>query len=327
MNKMNLAFNDPEREIDFKKIYTILLKDIKWLIIIPIITVILSIIYVLFIAKPIYTSETTLLLTGNQSKLSSLVGQFGFSIPSMNENVDYLSAETLPQILSSRTLAKSILLTVFDSREIDEPSTLLNIITNEKDIANADSNEIMTRAMKYISQNVLSIQHIRNTPLFLLRVNSPEPQLSAEISLAVINNLEKLQSEFTKIEILDTKDFISERLVDVQNELFQAETKLKYFREQNLQINLSPSHLLEQERLQREILVHTQIYISLKQQFEQVKIEEMQNKSILKIVDPPNIPINHSKPKRKRIVIISGLMGILIGGIIAVAKNYWEEHF
>lgn len=323
MNNMNSTYNDSEIEIDLKKIYLSLVKGIKWVIITPLIFVSISIIYVFFIAKPIYTSETTLLLItsgGNQSKLSGLAGQFGFSFPSQNDNVNYLSAETLPEILSSRTLAKSILNTVFDSREFDEPASLLNIFANQKDIASADSNKTIIRAIKYV-QNILNIRQIKTTPMFLLQVNSSEPQLSAEISSVVINELEKLQSDFTKHELLDKKEFISERLDDVQNELNQAETKLKTFRENNLQINLSPALLLQQERLQREIEIQTQIYISLKQQFEQVKIDEAQNKSFLKIVDPPNVPIYPSKPKRKKIVILSGLMGLMIGGIIAIKKK------
>lgn len=322
----NDDFNNSEIEIDLKKIYLSLKKGIKWLIIIPSVTSILAIIYVLFIAKPIYTSETTLLLVsggGSQSRLGGLASQFGFSLPSMDGKVNYLSAATLPEILSSRTVARSILFTTFDSREFDKPTSLLNIITDQKDIANADSNEIMTRAIKHI-QNILEIKQIKNTPMFILLVNSPEPQLSAEISSAVITELEQLQSDFTKHELLDQKEFISERLVDIQNELNQAETKLKKFREQNLQISLSPTLLLHQERLQREIEIQTQIYISLKQQFEQVKIEEAKNISSLKIIDPPNIPIYHSSPKRKRTVVIYGLMGLMIGGIIAVVKNYKE---
>lgn len=322
----NNDFNDLEIGIDLKKIYLSLKKGIKWLIITPSITVIIAVIYVFFIAKPIYTSETTLLLvnssSGNLSRLGGLASQFGFSLPSLDDNVNYLSAETLPEILSSRTVARSILFTTFDSREFDKPTSLLNIITDQKDISNADSNKIITNAIKHISQNILDIKQIKNTPIFLLLVNSPEPKLSAEISSVVINELEKLQADFTKHELLNEKEFISERLAEIQNELFQAETKLKTFREQNLQISLSPTLLLHQERLQREIEIQTQIYISLKQQFEQVKIEEAQNRSWLKIIDPPNVPIYHSKPKRKITVIFSGLMGLMIGGIIAVVKYY-----
>lgn len=322
----NNDFNDSETEIDLKKIYLSLKKGIKWVIITPLIFVIISIIYVFFIAKPVYTSETTLLLvnssSGNLSRLGGLASQFGFSLPSLDDNVNYLSTEILPEILSSRTLARSILFTDFNSKEFDKPTSLLNIITDQKEIDSADSNKIIANAIKHISQNVLAIKQIKNTPMFTLLVNSPEPQLSAEISIGVIKELKQLQSNFTKHELIDQKEFILERLAEVQNELFQAETKLKTFRENNLQINLSPTLLLHQERLQREIEIQTQIYISLKQQFEQVKIEEAKNISSLKIIDPPNIPIYHSKPKRKLIVIISGLMGLMIGGIIAVVKNY-----
>ncbi len=334
MNNMKTINNDGLNnddwlvKIDYKKLYSSLVKGIKWLIIMPLITGIISIIYVFFIVKPTYTSETKLWLvnssSSNQTSLRGLASQFGLSIGSQNNVVDYLSTETLPEILSSRTLCESVLNSVFDYREFDKPISLLNIFTSQQDIVNADTNEIMTRAIRRV-RRILDIKQIKNTPMFLLRVKSPGPKLSAKISLVVIKNLEKLQSDFTKLELLNKKEFISERLETVQNELFQAETKLKNFREENLQINLSPTLLLQQERLQRDIEVQTQVYISLKQQFEQVKIEETHNRSFLKIVDPPDIPIHHSSPQRKRTVIFSGILGFIIGGIIAVKKNYWGK--
>ena len=94
----NDNFEDSELEIDLKKIYLSLKKGIKWVVITPSIIVAISIIYVLFIAKPIYTSETTLLLVnsgGDQSKLTSLAGQFGFSLPSSQDgNVKYTGKDT-----------------------------------------------------------------------------------------------------------------------------------------------------------------------------------------------------------------------------------------
>ena len=47
MNNINTTNNDSEIEIDLRKIYLSLVKGIKWLFIIPAITVIIAVIYVL----------------------------------------------------------------------------------------------------------------------------------------------------------------------------------------------------------------------------------------------------------------------------------------
>lgn len=144
-------------------------KGIKWIILIPTIAVIISIIYVLFIAKPIYTSNATLLLVnsgGSQSKYSSIASQFGFSLPSSTANMDYISIETLPEILTSRTLAKSIMYKKFNSLENSESTSLVDIVTGNNDVTNTGSNKVVLNVVKYISGEMLKINQIKNTSMF-----------------------------------------------------------------------------------------------------------------------------------------------------------------
>jgi len=324
----NNDFNDSEIEIDLKKIYQSLKKGIKWVLIIPSITVIIAVIYVLFIAKPVYTSEAKILLAGSENYKSSLMGlasQFGFSLPSSSGEVTYLSPENLPEILMSRTLTRSILFSKFESIDYNEPRPYFDILFDESIIAESDSNELIDQGINYISDRVIGVKQIVNTNIFIILANTPEPLLSAQVANRIMLELEDLQSEFSQNELGNQKVFVNARLSEVEAELYKAESRLKLFREQNLQINLSPTLMLEQERLLRDIEIQTQLYISLKQQSEQIKIEENKNGSYLKIIDEPNIPYQRSKPKRKLIVLLAGFTGIILGGMISLIKYYKEE--
>lgn len=320
--------NTDEIEIDLKKLYLALKKGKRWLIITPSIFVIIATIYVLLIAKPIYTSEAKILLAGsgnNQSSLIGLANQFGFSIPSSisGEN-EYLTPETLPEILKSRTLINSILFSEFVTEKNNQPETLLSIIMEPSRIATRDSNRLIDSGQKYITEKVIEVKQIKNTTILSLLFNSPDPILSAQIGRKVILELQKLQIDFNLSELIDQKEFIGNRLQEVEIELYKAESKLKVFREHNLQINLSPSLLLEQERLEREINIQTEIYISLKQQLEQIKINETKSITSVRIINEPSIPVERSKPKKKLIILLSGLIGFAFGGSISVIKFYKE---
>ncbi|MFC1785305.1 Wzz/FepE/Etk N-terminal domain-containing protein [Candidatus Neomarinimicrobiota bacterium] len=327
MNKINKNFDewDEGLEIDFNKILLSLKIGVKWLIVTPLVFCAIAIIYVLFIAKPVYTSEAKILLVGNKDNQSSLLGlasQFGFSIPPRSsDGSTYLTIETLPEILKSRSLTNSLLFSEFTTEKASHPEILFNIIFDSLDIADSDSNKLIAEGQDYIAKKVLGTKQINNTAIFSLYVNSPEAKLSAKIAKKVVSELEKMQLEFTRSELSDQKEFFIGRLSEVQVELYNAESRLKNYREKNLQINLSPTLLLEQERLEREIEIQTEIYISLKQQFEQIKISENKNISHIKVIDEPNIPIFRSKPKRKLIVLVAGILGLMIGGVVAIISN------
>jgi len=186
----------------------------------------------------------------------------------------------------------------------------------------ADSSRIIPKAIKYIIEEIISIENIKNTSIFSLTVRAHEPKLASELSKVIIDKLGEQELEFKKYELKDQNEFISGRLVEISHELYKAETKLKNFREDNLQISLSPTLMLEQERLERELEVQTQLFISLKQQLEQVKIEEARNSTNLKIIDPPNIPIQPSKPRKILIVLFAILSGLVVGGGYSIKKYY-----
>ena len=73
--------------------------------------------------------------------------------------------------------------------------------------------------------------------------------------------------------ISEKKDFISGRIIEVEKQLIKAEENLKIFRESNRSIFQSPSLMLEQERLVREVSTLMQLYLTLKSQYELVQIE------------------------------------------------------
>lgn len=111
----------------------------------------------------------------------------------------------------------------------------------------------------------------------------------------------------------------------VKSDLENAENQLKIFRESNQQFGNSPSLLLTHERMTREIEVQKNIFITLKQQFELLNIEEIGNSSMFHILELPEAPLKWSKPKRKRIVLISCILGLGIGLLYSVIMQQFDN--
>lgn len=315
-----------EIDLSYKSLCESLVKGMVYIIVTPILFGVISIVLVFIILKPQYTSEAKLLIKGDSNNSSSLVGiasQFGIAFPSdIGFENYYLSTETIPELIHSQNLLESVMFSEYKNELHNESVTLFEYFYSGSKFSEHDKNKLIVLGLKRISKEMLRIHEMGNTSIFKLEVTSPEPYLSTQIALNVISELQELQIDFNVSELGRQYSYINSRLLDVQSELQKAESKLKHFREENLQISLSPTLQLQRDRLQREIDIQTGVYISLKQQIEKIKINSNKNISTLKIIDEPSIPVFHSKPKRKLIVGLSILTGLLLSSMFAVIKNY-----
>ena len=84
----------------------------------------------------------------------------------------------------------------------------------------------------------------------------------------------------------------------------------------------SPGLLLQRQRLDREVIVLTGVFTTLKQQLETSKIEEVKDLDYVVVLDPPEAPLYRSSPNRKRIVFIAGFLGLGLGFLIGFIKEY-----
>jgi len=64
------------------------------------------------------------------------------------------------------------------------------------------------------------------------------------------------------------------------------------------------------------------IYLTLKQQLELVKIEEVQEASIVQVLDKPQVPLGPTNIKLKRSVLLAGIFGIGLGIMIGFIRAY-----
>ena len=311
-------------EHSFADLYLALARGIKWIIFTPLVFGLLILLYLL-IAKPTYESTATIFPSfgdkGSNSSLLRLASQFGVSIPSQFEDTDFLSADMYPAIVKSRTLANTVLHRKFNSDKYNSKVTLLEILTKPKDYIKTDSSEVISDIIDDFTEEIVKFSQESESPLYTLKVITKEPLLCSQIAKAVIEELDTLQMEFKSEQALQEKVFIEGRIIDIEKELLKAETALERFREQNKQISYSPSLLLEQERLERETQVQTEIFISLKQQYETVKIEEVQDRSFVQVLDEPNIPVEPSKPRKLFALVFAVFGGFTFGVLIAIFKE------
>ena len=309
-----------EDTISLIDIMLTLARHLKVIIITPTILCTLTIIYVLFFTKPVYTSTAKIMSSssgGGMSQATGLAAQFGINIPTGQSEPKWV----YPEIIKSRTLARAVLKQKFDTNEFGHQKSLLQILTYGKE---KPANGMDTLEIKAVDSflGMIGIAEDKITAILTLKINAPEPNLAAEINKALIEELDAHQRKYNKAKTLDTKQFIEERIIDTEKELMAAEEALKVFMDRNRRIENSPALQLKKQRLGREVTVLTGVFTTLKQQLETTKIEEVKESDYVVVLDSPEVPLQRSKPNKKLMVILAGFIGLGLGIILAFVREF-----
>ena len=99
------------------------------------------------------------------------------------------------------------------------------------------------------------------------------------------------------------------------------EEELKIFSERNRGYEESPELYMMYSRLFREVEAKKQVAITLQQQLELARIEEVKQSPILHILDQAEVPARKSAPNRLLFLIVGGIIG-MIGSIFATIMRY-----
>jgi len=298
-------------------------EQFKLILLVPFITVFLTFTYVRFVQEPIYVSSSTILLPGNKEGIGNLAGiasQFGLVLPQGAE-ADLSSPSLFPELIRSRTFAERILGKTFFSEKYGKDLTMLAILNHGDAQPQFERDTLIQKTLGTFN----SMIKLEPTGSFsMLSVESADPQFARDVNKEVLIELQALNRFFKSQHVNEKTDFIENRIGSVKNDLENSEQTLKYFREQNQQIS-SPALQLEQERLARDVEIQKGIYLTLKQQLELAKIEEIQKTSIVQILDEPQVPLEPSNKNLKLNVIISGILGIGLGILLGFIRAYTKN--
>tara|TARA_B110000467_G_scaffold55832_1_gene51178 strand:+ start:3200 stop:4189 length:990 start_codon:yes stop_codon:yes gene_type:complete len=308
-------------EIDIRALFKVFWSERKLIVKIAGGITFLGILYAL-LATPLYKSTITMYPSGeNSGALSQFQGMA--SMIGMNMN-DGKSKFHIPDIINSRTLQSKIIYKKWNTNLDTAPIDLIRFwgINNENKFSinplNWFSNNTGNKRLVWESSALekmvdrISIRE-HKTGLINVDVLMEEPELSAQIS----NYLYDAVIEFTNSNHNETaklnRRFIQGRQLEVKGILVSAENKLKEFRSKNRKVVDSPQLQLEFERLLRDVEIQTQIFITLQQQYELARIEEVKEMPSVVILDRGFPSIYKNSPNRKLIVVLSAFIGGFFG--------------
>lgn len=280
-------------------------------VIITFIVVTLPVFVYLLVTPPLFMARTTLLPSesdglGSFSSIAGVQKQvLGISFPTGGEGSFLYTA-----VLRSWHVIYTVLHTTFHSTELDNDLPLIDIL----DIPGETEAERDDNGFRLFKDEILEINTNENG-VIVLGISTEVPQLSADIANEFIHQLDIFLRETKMAKAGESRTFIESRLNETQTLLQAAEEVLRDFRKKNKRIENSPSLLLEQGRLMREERIQEGIYLTLKQEYEIIKIEEVKNLTTLRILDVAIAPVYKDKPERLKIMFITMFVALVLGGL------------
>jgi uncharacterized protein involved in exopolysaccharide biosynthesis len=214
-----------------------------------------------------------------QSGLGELARQFGLAAPRANAS----SPQFYADLLVSREVLRDVVLTSYAlGSGRDSASNLVRYFG----IGTSDTDAAVMLAIGRV-RRLLDIRTDRNTGVVTFEVRTELPALSARIVsrlLELVNNFD-LQRRHTQARA--EREFVDQRLALADSALTRAEESLSEFYRRNRRFSDSPELQAEDARLKRQVDLRQQLYVTLSQNREAAKIEELRSTPVITVLERP----------------------------------------
>jgi uncharacterized protein involved in exopolysaccharide biosynthesis len=164
----------------------------------------------------------------------------------------------------------------------------------------------------------------KETGLVTVSVTTEDPTLSAQVANRFVDALEQVNSDIRKQTATQNASFVSHELIETRRELSAAEERLAQFKQQNMRI-VSPELELQQGRLERDVQLKSQIFITLANQEQLARVDEAKNLPIVRILDRAAEPTAPVPVPRVALLAAGLIVGTVLAGL-AVAGVEFGQH-
>jgi uncharacterized protein involved in exopolysaccharide biosynthesis len=162
----------------------------------------------------------------------------------------------------------------------------------------------------------------QETGLMTISVTAGGPRLAADLTESFLNHFAKRVREIRTEKVRERLRFVEGRFQEVAEELETAEERLAQFLERNKNPTTATLQF-RRDRLQRQVSFKEQLYSELQSQLTQTRLDMQRRQPVVTVVEEPVLPTRRSAPQRTLLVIISVILGLIVGCGWAFAHDYF----
>jgi uncharacterized protein involved in exopolysaccharide biosynthesis len=302
----------------------------RWLIIVGTLLTVLAAGIYLKLQTPLYQAAIRVLPSREQAMSSRIDQSFGLNRGGQQQGYEQadLATQYYQELITSFPFMEKIVRKKFrlgaEGKEFD-------LIEYYK-ITGADEADKINKAILALRKAMIIVVP-RSAAYGAVRtmtigVTADHPIMAAAIPNAILDDLMLYNQGIRVTRSSENRRFIEDQIKTTQDLLTAAENAFAVFQKGH-SLKTSPEGEVERDRLKRNITVQTEVYIQLKKQLELAKIEEMEKRPTIEILERAMPPRKKFKPVIRKGVMMAGFLGLFafcgLAFLLEMAKKFNKD--
>ena len=260
-----------------------------------------------------------------------------------------VAVETLEDMVSISEDKKTGVITI--AVEYEDPKLAQKIantyieelqkIMNEKNLTVAKFNRVfLEKQLKEEEEKLKKLQQKLAEFQKKTKIIAPENQLEGVMTLysGLVSKKIELMVKLRSLESALSPNnpqikMLKEQIESIENQIKSIEEKTNIGALPSL--SKVPEKLVEYTNIMQKLKISEAVYKELVKMYEQAKLQEAKENIYVEIIDPPSLPDEPVKPKKKLMVAVAGVSSLFLGIFLAfflewlgnIRKRHQEEQF
>lgn len=263
-----------------------------------------------YVASVSFVPETN---EGSRSGLASLAGQFGMALPGGSAS---RSPEFYAHLVESRVILGPITRdTLLFQKGVGK--------TTFDQLFDVDDGPAAVREERGVAtlKRIITVTVAKNIGVVEVSVKTRWPQISLAIATEILKGVNDYNQRTRRSQATEERKFVEERLAVAAAELRATEDRLEGFLRSNREFVGSAELSFQRERLQRDVSLKQQVFTSLTQAYDDVRIREVRNTPAITILEPPSVP---ASPESRGIImhlLLGSTLGVFFGVLVTLISE------
>jgi uncharacterized protein involved in exopolysaccharide biosynthesis len=221
------------------------------------------------------------------SSLTSLAAQFGLA-----NFAGGLTLQFYAEVFSSRVTMDSLLLSRYPALGSDSTATLLN----ELGYTTGPFAKRLERGAKELRSDI-NVTPDDASGLLRIDVVASSPTLAVEIADSLLAQSNRIIARALVEQASFQRQYLEGRLAEARRELDAREGDLEHFYTANRTYQQSPALVFRESQLRREADASRDLYLSIRQNYEQARLSEARDVPTVSFVQRPVLPYKKTSPR------------------------------
>jgi uncharacterized protein involved in exopolysaccharide biosynthesis len=223
------------------------------------------------------------------------------------------------ELVKSRELLRQILYERFPAQGATPTDSALLLDIVQPSGRNLETR--LDRGVRRLSKSIL-VDVDNLTSIVTIKVDARNPTLAQQIANRLFQKVNAFNLRTRQSQARERRRFVEELRDSANASLARAETDLASWLRNNRIYETSPQLLFERQRLQRQVDLRQEVFLTLSRELVTARIEEVNDTPLITQIDPAVVPVRPTRPNHA----MWALVALLVGGLVGIIASLTAEH-